>query len=109
MADHADLHRHDLELLADLFAADVLAAAAFAGQFVFGQLVDHLDARQLRRQRLALAAALGGRHNGFLDGVGIDCFGERLGQAFRLVEQSQLRRGRVRRLLGLAAEQALAE
>ena len=87
----------------------MLAAAAFAGQLVFGQLVDHLNARQLRRQRLALAAALGGRSNGFIDDVDIDCFGERLGQAFRLVEQSQLRRGRVRRLFGLAAKQALAE
>ncbi|MNR24753.1 hypothetical protein D3C85_1418540 [compost metagenome] len=76
---------------------------------MLGQLVDHLDARQIRRQRLALAAALGGRSNGFLDDVGIDCLGERLGQAFRLVEQRQLRRGRVRRLFGLAAEQALAE
>ncbi|MNR36857.1 hypothetical protein D3C85_1548310 [compost metagenome] len=36
VADHADLHRHDLELLADLFAADVLATAAFTGQCVLG-------------------------------------------------------------------------
>jgi hypothetical protein len=92
VADHADLHRHDLELLADLFAADVLAAAAFAGQFVLGQFVDHLDARQLRRQRLALATTLAGGSNGLFGSVAIQVVGAGLGQVFGFVEQRQLRR-----------------
>ncbi|MOA06902.1 hypothetical protein D3C78_1265690 [compost metagenome] len=38
LADVADLHRHNFELLADLFAfaAGMLMAAACAGQFVLG-------------------------------------------------------------------------
>lgn len=43
--DHANLHRHDLQLLAGFFADDMLAATADTGQFVFWQVVDDFDTR----------------------------------------------------------------
>lgn len=55
MFDHADLHRHDLELLADFLANAVFTATAGAGQLVFGQFVDDFDARKIGGQRLAFA------------------------------------------------------
>ncbi|MNV96973.1 hypothetical protein D3C71_1920390 [compost metagenome] len=36
MFDHADLHRHDLELLADFLASAMFTATAGAGQLVIG-------------------------------------------------------------------------
>ncbi|MOA03173.1 hypothetical protein D3C78_1226610 [compost metagenome] len=58
MADHPYLHRDDLQLLAGLFADHLLAGAAGTGALVLRQFVDDLHARQIGRQRLALAAAL---------------------------------------------------
>ncbi|MNV55231.1 hypothetical protein D3C71_1474580 [compost metagenome] len=104
MFDHADLHRHDFKLLADLLADGVFAAAAGTGQFTLGQFVDDFDAGEIGRQRLALAAPLGRRNSlffcAFINGVD---------DAFRLIEQGQLRRCRISRLLGLASEQALTQ
>jgi hypothetical protein len=45
MFDHADLHRHDLQLLADFLVNGVLAATAGTGQLMFGQFVNDLDTR----------------------------------------------------------------
>ncbi|MDT4868690.1 hypothetical protein FQZ97_1036710 [compost metagenome] len=90
MTDYLNLHRDDFQLLAGLFANGLLAATAFAGQFVFGQFVDDLDTWQLGRQRLALATALGRRDGFFLNLIG-RCFRRRFGQAFRFVEHDQLR------------------
>lgn len=58
MVDHPHLHRDDLQLFAGFLADDVLAAAAFAGQFVLGQFVDDFHARQVGREGLAFAATL---------------------------------------------------
>lgn len=69
MFDHTYLHRHDFELLADLFANGVFAAAAGTGQFMFGQFVDDFDAREIGRQRLALATPLGRRNDFLFSGV----------------------------------------
>lgn len=41
--EHTNLHRHDVELLADFFANDMLAATTGAGQFMLGQVVDDLN------------------------------------------------------------------
>ncbi len=60
VCDDTDLHRHNLKLLAGFLADGVFAAATDAGQLMLGQFVDNFDARQIRRQRLALAAPLGG-------------------------------------------------
>ena len=49
-----------------------------------------------------------GGGDGLFDSV-IHVVSERLGQAFRLVEQRQLRCRGIRRLFGLAAKQALAK
>jgi len=93
--DHADLHRHDVQLFAGFFADGVLAAATGAGQLGLGQRVDDFDARQLGRQRLALATAPGRRDDFF--GLGdLLCFGfngrRRLfGQLLGFVEHRQLR------------------
>ncbi|VVO13116.1 hypothetical protein PS689_05498 [Pseudomonas fluorescens] len=104
MLDHADLHWHDLKLLADFLTNAVFTATAGAGQFVLGQFVDDFDARQIGRQRLALATALGGGDNLFFS-VFVDSFDD----AFGFVEERQLRCGRIGCLLGLASEQALAQ
>lgn len=56
--DHADLHRHDVQLFAGFFADDVFTTAARAAQFVFGQFVDDFNARQVGGQRFAFATAL---------------------------------------------------
>ncbi|MGF6329977.1 hypothetical protein ABH909_002855 [Pseudomonas sp. BS3782 TE3695] len=58
MFDHTDLHRHDLELLADFLANGVLTATAGAGQLVLGQFVNDLDTGQVGGQRPAFAAAV---------------------------------------------------
>ena len=42
--DHADLHRHDFQLLACFFADGMLAAAASTSQLVLGQFVEDFDA-----------------------------------------------------------------
>jgi hypothetical protein len=55
MFDHADLHRHDLELLADFLANAVFTATAGAGQLVLGQFVDDFDARKIGRLRHEMA------------------------------------------------------
>jgi hypothetical protein len=47
MFDHADLHRHDFELLADLFADGVFTTADRASQFVFGQFMDDFNTWQV--------------------------------------------------------------
>ncbi|MNF00800.1 hypothetical protein D3C80_1996870 [compost metagenome] len=52
---------------------------------MFGQLVDDFDARQLGRQRLALAATLDRRNDFFLGLIGRG-FRRCFGQAFGLVE-----------------------
>ena len=57
MFDDADLHRHDVQLLAGFFADGMFTATAGTGQFVFGQFMDNFDTRQLSRQRLAFATA----------------------------------------------------
>lgn len=44
MLDDADLHRHDLKLLTDLFADGVLPETAGAGQFMLRQLMNNFDA-----------------------------------------------------------------
>jgi hypothetical protein len=56
MAQHLDLHRHDVELLADLFANLHHRRAAGADPLVFWQLVNDVDAWQFCRQWCALAA-----------------------------------------------------
>jgi len=86
MFDHADLHRHDLELLADFLANAVFTATADTDQFVLGQLVDDFDARKIDGQRLAFAPSLGRRYDLFFH-----CFVDRLGHAFSFVEQGHLR------------------
>ena len=47
----------DIKLFTSFFADDMFAATAGTGQFVFGQLVDDFNARQISRQRLAFATA----------------------------------------------------
>lgn len=104
MTDNPDLHRDDVQLLAGFFADSLFAAAAVTGQFVFRQFMHYLDTRQLRRQRFAFAAFFGrlGCHDFFI--VCRRCF---LSQAFCLVEHAQLRRVRIRTLLGCTPEQTL--
>jgi hypothetical protein len=60
MFDHADLHRHDLQLLADFLANGVLAATAGTGLLRCGQFVNDLDTRKIGGQRLAFARRLVG-------------------------------------------------
>ena len=82
MLDHSDLHWHDLKLLADFLTNAVFTATAGAGQFVLGQFVDDLDARQIGRQWLALASALGGSNDLFF------CiFVGNVGDAFSFIEK----------------------
>jgi len=76
-ADDPHLHRDDLQLLADFFTDDLFADAAFAGQIVRGQFMDDFHARQVGRQRFALATTFDG---------GNDFFG------FSFIEHGQLRR-----------------
>ncbi|MNG07475.1 hypothetical protein D3C84_907770 [compost metagenome] len=61
--------------------------------------MNDFDAREIGRQRFSLATPLGRRNNflfsGFIDG---------LYDAFRFIEQGQLRRCRISRLLGLTSE-----
>lgn len=105
MSDHADLHRHDIELLAGFLANDMLAATAGTRQLVLRQLVGDYDTWQVCRQRLALATTLD-RGNDFF--VGIVNHGQQQ-LAFRLVEQRQLRCIGLDRLFGFAREQAVAQ
>ncbi|MNE30306.1 hypothetical protein D3C80_1238120 [compost metagenome] len=86
MFDHADLHRHDLQLLADFLANGVLAATAGAGQLVLGQFVNDFDTRKICGQRLAFAPSLGRRYDLFFNR-----FVDQLGDAFSFVEQGHLR------------------
>jgi len=58
VAQHADLHRDDVKLLANILTDFRHGAAAGAGAFVLGQLMHDLHTRQFRRQRLALATGL---------------------------------------------------
>ncbi|MNP13676.1 hypothetical protein D3C76_1059670 [compost metagenome] len=103
MFEYADLHRHDIELLAGFFADDMLAATAGAGQFVFGQLMDNFDTWQISRQWLALATALD-RDNDFFIGI-INYSQQRV--IFRFIEHGQLRRFGIDGLLGLAAKKTV--
>lgn len=70
---------------------------------MLGQLVDNLDTRKIGRQRLALAAALEGSNDFFIDlfGRGFWCDVE---QRLRLVEQGQLRGIRIDGLLGFTTK-----
>jgi hypothetical protein len=106
------LHRHDFKLLADLLADGVFAATAGTGtgtgtgtgQFMLRQFVDECNAGEIGRQRLALATPLGRRNNLF-----VCAFINGFDDAFRLIEQGQLRRCRSSHLLGLASEQTLTQ
>jgi hypothetical protein len=68
-------------------------------EVILGQFMNDFDAREIGRQRFSLATPLGRRNNflfsGFIDG---------LYDAFRFIEQGQLRRCRISRLLGLTSE-----
>ena len=57
VAQHAHLHRHDVELLADVLADFDHRRTARAGALGFGNRVNDVDTWQFGRQRLALAAA----------------------------------------------------
>jgi hypothetical protein len=62
MADHPDFGRNDVRLFTDFFADAAQPAAAGAGFFILGQVMDDLHARQVFGKRLAagfLAAVLG--------------------------------------------------
>ncbi|MNM86418.1 hypothetical protein D3C81_985690 [compost metagenome] len=84
--DHADLHRHDFQLLAGFFADGVLAAAASTSQLVLGQFVDDFDTGQVGGQRLAFATAFGRSDDFFLR-----LFGGRFSDTFGFIKKSQLR------------------
>lgn len=99
MLDDANLHRDDFKLFADFFSDGMFAAAASAGQFMLGQFVDNFDTRQISRQWLTFATALGRCNDFFVAGLI-----QGLGQAFCLVEERQLWRRRIACLLGLAPE-----
>ena len=112
MADHPHLHRDDLELFAGFLADGLLAATAGAGQLVLGQFVNDVHARQVGRQGLALAAALGRRHDLFRCDGAISRFDHwrRLGgPLFGLVEHGQLRRVGVGTALGFRRKQTVAQ
>jgi len=94
MFDHADLHRHDLELLADFLANGVFTATAGAGQLVLGQFMDAFYTRKIGGKRFAFAPPLGRRYDLFFNR-----FVDRLGDAFSFVEQGHLRRCRIGSLL----------
>lgn len=51
MFDRADLHWHDIELLADFLGNAVFTAGA--GQLMVGQFVDDFDTRKIGRNRFA--------------------------------------------------------
>ena len=62
--EHPELRRHDVQPLAHVLADPVqFALAAGAGLVV--DVDDHLDPRQMRRQRAAVGAALGGPRSSF--------------------------------------------
>lgn len=88
--DDADLHRHDFQLLADLFADGVVAATAKASQFVFGQFVDDFNTRQVVGQRFAFATTLSGGNDFF-----VRLIGDRNREAFGLIKERELRRLRI--------------
>lgn len=91
MPDHPDLHRDDLQLFAGFLANAVLAAAAFAGQFVFGQIVDDLHTRQVGRQRFALATTLDRSDDSFsFPCIHFNFRSGAFGQLFGFVEHGQL-------------------
>jgi len=108
VAQHAHLHRHDIQLLTDLLADFDPGCTARTAPLGFGNLVDHLDARQFGRKRLALTVAAGRRRGrlgvstrrGQFDGLA------RLGRlgrfSFGLVEQPRLPRVRFATLAELA-------
>ncbi|MNJ57714.1 hypothetical protein D3C77_533150 [compost metagenome] len=94
MFDHTDLHRHDLQLLADFLANTVFTATAGAGQLMIGQFVNNFDTRQVCGRRLAFAPSLGRSYDFFFNR-----FVDRLGHAFSFVEQGHLRGRRIDCLL----------
>jgi hypothetical protein len=65
MFDHVDLHRHDLELLADFLADTVFTAGA--GQLMIGQFVDAFDTRKIGGKRFAFAPLLGRSYDLFFN------------------------------------------
>lgn len=74
---------------------------------MLGQFVDDFDARQIRRQRLALATTFGGCDDLFFY-IFVGNVGN-VGDAFCVIEKGKLGRSRISCLLGLAPEQALAQ
>ena len=122
MAQHPDLHRHDVQLFADVSADLHHRRAARAKPLRFGDFMDDIDAGQLGRQRQALAArGLAGRLGRFAGGrsISADIVSGKLGgiprcvvacgvsassQDIRLIEQAGLRRAG----LTAGAEQAPA-
>ncbi|VVM46689.1 hypothetical protein PS655_06073 [Pseudomonas fluorescens] len=104
MLDHADLHRDDFKLFADLLADGVFTAAAGTRQLMLGKFMDDFDSGQVGGQRLTFAATFGRHDNFFFAG-----FIDRLCNTFCFIEERQLRRCRISRLLGLTPEQSLAQ
>jgi hypothetical protein len=105
MAQHEELGRHAVELLADLFADALEGLATLAVRLV--DLVVTLDARQARGQRLAYRLALGlHRRRGLRLALllGRAVFERGVGQD--AIEQHRLR-GRVQALAGRAEAPAL--
>gem|GEM_PF-3599973 len=72
---------------------------------MLGQVVNHLDARQLSRQRFTLATALDWGNDFFIRIVNH----RQQRFAFRLVEHRQLRRVGIDGLLGFAIEQSIMQ
>ncbi len=69
--DHAQLRRHDVEPLADVFSDTMKAVAAAWAGMVF-DVDDHLHARQVRRQRTTVRAPLCSALSAF---CGVGAFG----------------------------------
>jgi hypothetical protein len=91
VADHLDPGRDDVELLADLLADPGQLAAADTDLVRVGQIVLHVDARQVIWQRFASAlAVLVCRHANGRFGRAVRVLRH---EAFRLVEQPHLWRG----------------
>jgi len=82
----------------------MLAATAFAGLLVLGQVVDDFDTWQISRQRFTFAAPLG-RRNDFFVGLISGRYPLTLG----FVEQRQLWCVGLDRLLGFAVEQPITQ
>lgn len=104
MLDDVDLHRDDFKLFANLLNDGVFTAAASTLQLMLGKLMGDFDSGQVGGQRLTFAATFGRQDNFFFAG-----FIDRPGNAFCFIEERQLRRCRISRLLGLIPEQSLAQ